>query len=167
MNRIEYTITSDVLASKWIRFANVIIDYIIRMILGGVIGFILGVISELTGNYTLIDLFFYSGTMMEWVFGYLITIVYYTAIETLTGRSIAKYITNTKVVIYDGSKPTFNEILVRSLCRIIPLEAFSFFGENGKGWHDSLSKTFVVDIKKFEEKKTTFEELDEIGRIGE
>ena len=82
-------------------------------------------------------------------------LIYYTTIETLTGRSLGKFITKTKVVIYDGSKPTFNEILVRSLCRLIPLEHFSFLGEDGNGWHDSISKTYVVDIAKFEAKKAT------------
>nr|WP_321234563.1 RDD family protein [uncultured Psychroserpens sp.] len=167
MNRIEYTVTQDVLADKGIRFANYIIDYIIQIGLGAAIGFVLGVISELTGNYALIDFFFYSGSIMEFVFGYLILLLYYTVFETLTGRTLAKFITKTKVVLYDGSKPSFNEILVRSLCRLIPFEQFSFLGNDSKGWHDSISKTYVVDIKKFEAKKQTFEELDEIGRIGE
>jgi uncharacterized RDD family membrane protein YckC len=50
---------------------------------------------------------------------------------------------------------------------LIPFEQFSFFGEDGKGWHDSISKTYVVDIAKYEAKKATFEGLDEIGKIGE
>ncbi|MEM5566551.1 RDD family protein [Psychroserpens sp. AS72] len=167
MNRIKYTVTPDVLASKGIRFANYFIDYIIQIIIGAGFGVVIGVVSELTGNYFLIELFFESGRLMEFVFGFIILLLYYTTIETLTGRSLAKYITKTKVVLYDGSKPTFNEILVRSLCRIIPFEQFSFLGEDGKGWHDSISKTYVVDIAKFEAKKATFEGLDEIGRIGE
>ncbi|MEH6537048.1 MAG: RDD family protein [Psychroserpens sp.] len=167
MNRIKYTVTPDVLANKGIRFANYVVDYILQILMGAAIGFVLGFISELTGNNGVVDFFFYSGTLMEFVFGYMITIVYYATMETLTGRSIGKFITNTKVVLYDGAKPKFTEILVRSLCRIIPFEAFSFLGENGKGWHDSISKTYVVDIKNFEAKKRTFEELDEIGRIGE
>lgn len=167
MNQIKYTVTPDVLATKGIRFANLILDYIARIIIGGAIGVIIGIVSELTGNYTVIELFFESGRLMEFIFGYIIILIYYTTIETLTGRSLGKYITKTKVVLYDGSKPTFNEILVRSLCRLIPLEGLSFLGEDGKGWHDSLSKTYVVDINKFESKKATLEGLDEIGRIGE
>lgn len=167
MNYIKYAVTPDVLASKGIRFANLILDYIVRIIIGGGIGFLIGIISELTGNYSVIELFFESGRLMEFIFGYIIVLIYYTTIETLTGQSIGKLITKTKVVLYDGSKPTFNEILIRSLCRLIPLEGLSFLGEDGKGWHDSLSKTYVVDIKKFEAKKATVEGLEEIGRIGE
>lgn len=52
--------------------------------------------------------------------------------ETLTkGRSIGKFITGTQVVTLDGETPTANVFLKRSFCRIIPLNAFSFFGENG------------------------------------
>jgi len=168
MNRIGYTVTPDVLANKGIRFANFIIDYIIQVILGAAVGFIIGIVAELTGNYTLVDIILYSESFwVDLFFGYFILLIYFITIETFTGRSIGKFITNTKVVLYDGEKPTFNEILVRSLCRMIPFEAFSFFGEDGKGWHDSISKTYVVDIKKFEAKKQTFEELDEIGQIGE
>ena len=167
MNPTNYKITQEVLATKGLRFANYIVDYIVQILLGMAIGFVLGVIAEFTGNYGVIDFFFFSGRLMEFVFGYLVMLIYYITFETLTGRTIGKYITNTKVVLYDGSKPTINEVLVRSLSRMIPFEHFSFLGDDGKGWHDSISKTYVVDIKKYETKKQTIEELDEIGRIGE
>jgi uncharacterized RDD family membrane protein YckC len=167
MNSIKYTVTQDVLATKGVRFANLVLDYIARLLIGLALGVVIGVVSELTGNYSVIELFFESGRLMELLFGYIIILIYYTTIETLTGRSLGKFITKTKVVLYDGSRPTFNEILVRSLCRLIPLEGLSFFGDDGKGWHDSMSKTYVVDIAKFEAKIATFEGLDEIGKIGE
>lgn len=167
MTTTHYKITQEVLATKGLRFANYIIDYIVQVLLGAAIGFVLGLIAEMTGSYDLIDFLFYSGRLMELVFGYLIMLIYYTTFESLTGRSLGKYITNTKVILYDGSKPTFNEILVRSLSRMIPFEQFSFLGQDGKGWHDTISKTYVVDIKKYEMKKQTIEELEDIGRIGE
>ena len=168
MNQIKYTVTQDVLASKGIRFANFIIDYIIQVVFGIGIGVFIGIISELTGNYVLYDLVIETeGRFADYIFGAIILLIYYLTIESLTARSIGKYITKTKVVLYDGSRPTFYEILVRTLCRIIPFEQFSFLGEDGKGWHDSISKTYVVDIAKFEAKKATFEGLDEIGKIGE
>ncbi|TXE16287.1 RDD family protein [Psychroserpens burtonensis] len=168
MNPIKYTVTTDILATKGMRFANFIIDYIVQIILGVAIGMVIGVVSELTGSYGLYDLVVETeGRLSDYIFGAVILIVYYLIIETLTARSLGKYITNTKVVLYDGSKPTFNEILVRTLCRIIPFEQFSFLGDVGKGWHDSISKTYVVDNAKFESQKATFEGLDEIGRIGE
>ncbi len=169
MNHIKYAVTKDVLASKEIRFANYIIDFIVKYALSFGVGILIGLFSELTGNYTFLDILLDedTGWIFEYVLGFLIVIVYYTTFETLTGRSLAKYITKTKVVLYDGSKPTINEILIRSLSRIIPFEALSFLGENGKGWHDSISKTYVVSVDKFQAKKETIDGLEEIGRIGE
>nr|WP_321243154.1 RDD family protein [uncultured Psychroserpens sp.] len=168
MNQIKYTVTPDVLATKGIRFANYIIDYIVQILAGVAIGVLIGILSELTGNYVLYDLVVETeGRLADYIFGAIILIIYYIIIETLTGRSVGKFITKTKVVLYDGSKPKFSDILVRTLCRVIPFEAFSFLGTEGKGWHDSISKTHVVDIAKFEAKIATFEGLEEIGRIGE
>ena len=63
----------------------------------------------------------------------------------------------------DGSKPIFQDIFLRSLCRFIPFEVFSFLGSEGRGWHDSMSNTYVVDIAKFEAKKKSQSELEQIG----
>lgn len=168
MNPIKYTVTPDVLASKGLRFANFFIDYIVQIAIGVAIGFVIGIVSELTESYALYDVVVESeGRLSDYIYGALILMIYYLTIETLTARSLGKYITKTKVVLYDGSKPTFNEILVRTLCRIIPFEQFSFLGEEGKGWHDSISKTYVVDIAKLEAKIATFEGLNELGQIGE
>ena len=169
MNSIKYTVSPDVLATKSIRFANFVIDYICILIVGGSVGVAIALLSELTGSYGVYEvLVLNENVVIEYTFGYFLWLLYYISFEALTkGRTLGKYITKTKVVLYDGSEPTFNEILVRSLCRLIPFEQFSFLGENGKGWHDSISKTYVIDIVKFEAKKATFEGLDEIGRIEE
>jgi uncharacterized RDD family membrane protein YckC len=45
----------------------------------------------------------------------------------------------------DGTKPTFQKIVIRSLVRIIPFEAFSLLSPNPRGWHDTLSDTIVID----------------------
>lgn len=79
------------------------------------------------------------------------------------GRSIGKYFTKTKVVMEDGSVPKTTDIILRTLCRLIPFNAFSFFNDEARGWHDSMSDTYVVDIEKFEAKRNTQSELDMIG----
>ena len=88
----------------------------------------------------------YSWTMVLYTF---ITIfVYYTFLEGLTGRSFAKYITQTKVVMEtDSSKPSFKESLIRTVCRFIPFDALSFFSKKPIGWHDMVSDTLVTDSK--------------------
>ncbi|MCK8480996.1 RDD family protein [Psychroserpens algicola] len=164
----KYRITQDVLASKGKRFLNFIIDYIILYLLSFALGIAIALISELTGSYELYEFIALNDNFwVSYILGMFIWLFYYTLIETFTkGRTIGKYITKTTVVLFDGSKPTINEILIRSLCRLIPFEQFSFLGQDAKGWHDSLSKTYVVDVEKFEAKRATMNELNEIGKIG-
>ena len=75
-----------------------------------------------------------------------VLIAYYTLLEGLTGRSIGKFITGTKTIIQeDSSKPSLKDSLIRTLCRFIPFDAFSFFSKAPIGWHDELSGVNVVD----------------------
>lgn len=75
----------------------------------------------------------------------LVAVVYYGLFESLTQRTLGKYITGTKVVYFNGAKPESTTILLRTLCRQIPFEFLSFLGPYGIGWHDMLSKTLVVE----------------------
>ncbi|MFM7319451.1 MAG: RDD family protein, partial [bacterium] len=67
-------------------------------------------------------------------------------LETATGRTFGKWITGTIVIHEDNDKPDFGQIIVRTICRMIPFEVFSFLGGNPQGWHDRFSRTKVVDI---------------------
>lgn len=165
---MNQTVTQDVLATKGVRFLNFIIDYIVFIIINFAIGALIGVISEFTGNYAVYDFIIYNDSIL-FEYGYTIVIwtIYYTSMETLTGKSIGKFITKSQAVMADGSKLTFEKALVRSLCRFIPFEQFSFLGEDGKGWHDSISKTYVIDDKRFREKNETVQGLEEIGKTTE
>ncbi len=81
-----------------------------------------------------------------------ITIVYYTSLESAEGATFGKLLTNTKVVDMNGNKPSFTTILLRSICRNIPFNVLSFiFTTTGRGWHDKLSNTKLVQRKKFSE----------------
>ena len=71
---------------------------------------------------------------------------YFTLFEYKKGQTLGKLITRTKVVTINGNAPNFPAILIRTLCRFIPLEAFSFLISNKSGWHDNLSNTKVVEI---------------------
>jgi uncharacterized RDD family membrane protein YckC len=72
---------------------------------------------------------------------YLVMFFYYLLLEGITGQTLGKMITKTKVVLKDGSKPNFLRILMRSVCRLIPIDAFSYLFGSGLGIHDSLSST--------------------------
>ena len=74
----------------------------------------------------------------------LIMVSYYFILEGLLGSTLGKLITNTRLVNEEGNKPPLMNILIRSLSRIVPFDAFSFLG-SGSGWHDKWSKTYVVE----------------------
>ena len=159
----KVAITNDMLASRNKRFGNYIIDFIIKFIISSSIVLVLGIVAEYTGEYSFVEWIDNMGTIGEYAFAYLILILYYLFFESITSRTIGKYITNTKVFMRDGSKPEADKILKRTLCRLIPFNEFSFLGNDGKGWHDNLSDTVVVDLKKYEEIKNTQLSLSEIG----
>lgn len=119
------------------RFANYIIDtivyYIIIILFGGIAGVAFGDSEEVLA-------FIY-------IFVYLGWILYYWGMEALTGKTVGKYITRTRIVKEDGSQPTGINVLGRTLSRLIPFEPFSFLGTPGKGWHDSIPKIYVIEEK--------------------
>lgn len=76
--------------------------------------------------------------------------IYYFLFELLTQRTLGKFITRTKVVSFDGRKPTLRSVLIRTIGRYIPFEVFSFVGSrNPSGWHDTLSNTAVVNTNLY------------------
>ena len=78
------------------------------------------------------------------VIGCITVFVYYFLSEALGQRTLGKLITGTKVVTVNGTKPTLGAIAMRTLCRFVPFEPFSFFTRNPGGWHDKWSGTIVV-----------------------
>jgi uncharacterized RDD family membrane protein YckC len=162
-NMIDVTdLSHDVLAAKHLRFINYIIDQAFHYGVGYIVGLLAGLMYtylNIAGPYELIA---NMGPVGEVVLGYVILLFYYFIFEATTQRSPAKFITGTKVIMADGSKPSAGTILKRTFCRMIPFNGLSFFGELGKGWHDRFSDTYVVNIKLYDEAvrlKSTFEEI--------
>lgn len=89
-------------------------------------------------------------------FGY--PLYYFITEATLSGKSLAKYITGTRAVNLQGNPMNLGDLGVRCLCRMVPFERFSFLFNYEKGWHDRWSATMVIDEKKsvlpIEENKT-------------
>ncbi len=160
MERVE--LTHEMLAAKQLRFANYLIDFVVQYGLGYAIGAISGLLYvylNVDGPYTWLT---NMNRLEELLLGYAIGLFYYFTFEALTQRSLGKYITGTKVITFEGDKPSAGTILKRSFCRMIPFNVLSFLGEPGKGWHDTLSDTYVVNVKKYEEAlrlKNSFEEI--------
>lgn len=157
-------ITPKMYASKGKRFANFIIDYVGQLIIGSAFGIVLAILAEITGDYEYVAWVDNMGKLGEYAIGFIILIIYYLVFESITGRTLGKYITNTKILTEKGQKPEVESILYRTLSRMIPFEAFSFLGEEGKGWHDTFSKTVVVDIKKYDLENEMANSINEIGQ---
>jgi uncharacterized RDD family membrane protein YckC len=70
---------------------------------------------------------------------------YYLIMEGIFNTTAGKCATNTTIVNESGERPRFTQILGRTFSRIIPFEPFSFLGAAARGWHDTLTNTYVVD----------------------
>lgn len=148
-------------ASLGTRFVNNFIDTIILLI----INFILSFISAVIYNITFIHFFYFynnGGFLWNMFMGSVFGFVYFFFWENFTdGRTPGKYITGTKVISTDGKKPTTRQIVSRSLYRLIPFEAFTFFGTDG--WHDSMTDTRVINYKNYESERQLKDEINSIG----
>lgn len=69
--------------------------------------------------------------------------IYYMMSEGIFQSSPAKFLTGSRVVNADGGKIKMTTLLMRTLSRFVPFEAFSFFGGRD-GWHDRWTDTHVV-----------------------
>ncbi len=127
-------------ASKWLRFFNFLIDYVAFIFIGAVVGISVAIIWGDEGIE-------FIESVPDIVFSAPIILGYYIVFEALTGRTLGKFITGTRVVNEKGMKVSFGQVVGRSFSRFIPFEAFSFLGERGRGWHDSLPKTYVIKTR--------------------
>jgi uncharacterized RDD family membrane protein YckC len=118
------------------RFANLIVDTIAFYILYFILALVFGLTSS---DYTDV-----SEAVTSTLFSWLCYFLYYFILETVTGKTLGKMITRTKVVDVNGQKPGTSAIALRTLSRLVPFEPFSFFGNPPRGWHDRWSKTWVV-----------------------
>jgi uncharacterized RDD family membrane protein YckC len=127
-------------ASSWRRFANMVLDNVFCMIMAFIIGIVITAIALVFSAENAVE------KIPDLVFGMAVLLIYFVPQEALWGRTLAKFITGTRVVSATGYKPTFLQIVGRMFCRMIPFEPFSFLfaGENPVGWHDKISNTRVI-----------------------
>jgi len=126
-----------VLVSGWRRFGTYLIDvvcnYVVMIILVMALVLVLGqssieLLDGLAGN----------------LIGVVLMVIYYIGFELVFARTPGKFLLGTIVVDEKGNKPTPGQIIGRSFARLIPFEPFSCIGDQSRGWHDSMSKTYVV-----------------------
>lgn len=131
-------------AEKYYETYNRLLEYLLDSAVISLLTYAVSLIPGLPGK----SLFIYGTSLI----GFLVFILYYFLLEGFFGKTVGKMVLRLRVVDIDGNAPTWGAIAIRTLCRLIPFEQFSFFF--GKGWrkdhtlhgfwHDKLSKTYVV-----------------------
>lgn len=72
---------------------------------------------------------------------------FFFILESIYGSTPGKSHTKTHVVTDDGKKPSLKQFAIRNSCRLIPLHSLLILTDD-IGWHDKVSKTFVVYRKQ-------------------
>jgi len=123
-------------AGAGLRFANRLIDGVMVLVV---------LVKGLGSLYYWInqDLVADSPALI-YVFEIPLLLMYYLLLESIFNTTAGKCATNTTIVNDSGGRPAFGQVLGRTFCRLIPFEAFSFFGAGARGWHDSITNTYVV-----------------------
>lgn len=132
------------------RFVNWLIDNLLMRFglsyaTGIVVGFIIanlfpGYAQKIVNDQTTTDIL-----LLSYAIGFFNYLLYYTICEkAFRGYTLGKLITGTRAIREDGGELTFKDALLRSLSRLVPFEALSGFG---RPWHDSWTKTQVVQVR--------------------
>lgn len=125
-------------AGKGKRLANFLVDYVAIFIFVTILLLASGLDVESEETDRLMQGLIFLAYLLDYLF-----------FEYLTGgKSVGKYLTRTRVIRQDGTQPRFGQLLGRSLARLIPFELFSFLSRSTEGWHDSLSRTMVIDERR-------------------
>jgi uncharacterized RDD family membrane protein YckC len=125
--------------TSWTRLIHFVVDLIAFFLTAVILGFILDLFMPTPSQ----------ATMSLIVYGLFIIafFLYFVFMEYKFQKTIGKFLTKTKVVMNDGRKPELSDILIRTACRLLPLDRISFlFTRNG--FHDRLSNTIVIKDEK-------------------
>jgi uncharacterized RDD family membrane protein YckC len=154
-NRKQFEVTEEIFAKLGQRFLNWLVDTTILIALVLILMMIIDSIAKSYGNKQLMP-YLLINPIGQYTFVTIVRLAYYISFETLFAQSIGKMVTKTIVVGKNGERPTHEVILIRSLCRLIPLYELSFLLNPTRGWHDMISKTYVVDKRELEARKQSF-----------
>ena len=136
-----------VVVSNWKRLANYFVDIILIEIIFTVTVYFFATLNSSNADEAGYLMGNILGSIWSTLLIYVLMVIFYVFFEYNWQKTPGKFITKSIVVDYDGNKPDFKTILLRSVYRIVPFEAISFIGKKHKGWHDVWSKTLVVEDK--------------------
>ena len=120
------------------RFGHYLLDVIVLYAINFVLGIVLGIVNP-EAVLGIPDIVWNLVSM-------LLLVTYYFVMESSIQTTVGKLATNSVVIDEYGNKPNNSALIGRSFARLIPFEAFSCLGT--RGWHDTLSKTYVVTKKE-------------------
>lgn len=163
MKNEEFTITDDLQATQIQRFFNLSIDLMFIYILVLSLGTTIILVALSVDNFALSNYVTNLSAVEIGFYTVIVSFLYYYITEVYFSRTIAKLLTHTIVVNTNGTKPSKRSVFIRTCCRFIPFEAFTFLRKKGLGLHDEYSKTFVVRKSKLENNKKEFFKLQEVS----
>ncbi|HZI54456.1 MAG TPA: RDD family protein [Chitinophagaceae bacterium] len=140
----EYQIVQ---ASGGKRLVNYLIDRIVFLGLVFIAAMVIAIVSPQTidsideenTGFNIVENLVYISLFVLYMFG----------IEAIfKGKTLGKLMTGTRAVNEDGSNITPKTALLRGLSRVVPFEVFSALGNPCYPWHDSWTKTYVIDEKR-------------------
>lgn len=129
------------------RFLNYLIDLIVFYILVIVFGIVLellspGTVDRMTSDNSGFDL-------IDRIAVLAIYAIYMSLVEALLkGKSLGKFITQTRAVNLDGSRISAKTAFTRGFSRAVPFCVFSALGTPCNPWQDRWTNTMVIDEKK-------------------
>ena len=134
-------------AGRWRRFFNWMIDRVCFTLLILATAFVYAIWLDSQGDAAGLAAMEEEHFLRDLALTFGAMLVYYIPMEGFFGLTIGKLVTGTRVVDEHGGRPTWGQVVGRTFSRLIPFEPFSvLFSTDGKirGWHDSLSGTWVV-----------------------
>lgn len=131
--------------SKWTRFFHHLMDSLtMLLVLSPIMMNVIRIPNLKETADSLSNFFGDKPTVMLFIM--ICRVIYYFSFEATLGVTSAKLLSETRVVDEDGNKPSVGKIAARTLLRIVPFEAFTFFMHSGL--HDRSSQTYVVNEKR-------------------
>ncbi len=138
------------MASQGKRFGTFVIDRILSFGLSMIIALLYFAINPDAAERLEANNAF--AKVIDYALGYLSLFIYYTFFEAVcNGRTIGKIICGTRALTVDGEIMDAGTVVKRTLCRMVPFDAFSFLGAYANGWHDRWSDTMVVNEADYQQ----------------
>ena len=135
------------LAGRLLRLLNALVDSAVLYLIMFAAFAVLRTLFPENERYTLTNLVMGNGWVW-WesiLFQAPFSIAYYTIMEVLTGKTVGKMATQTRVVNQeDGGPITWQQGILRSLVRMVPFE-FVVYLFTPTGLHDRAGKSLVID----------------------